>query len=93
MATASPFDALIHEVCVGLGWCGGVVAGEHLHVGDLLPATGIVTADQFVDLVLRAEGVKATRRRRDDKAALRAAFIHHMGGETVDAAAVRSNVG
>ena len=40
------FDALMQEVCVDLGWCGGIVDGHPSHVTDYIPESGPVTADQ-----------------------------------------------
>ncbi|MFZ5748789.1 MAG: hypothetical protein ACOY45_14185 [Pseudomonadota bacterium] len=53
----SPFDALMHHLCVDMGYCGGMVDGVPMHATDLLPASGVVTADSFADLVMRADGV------------------------------------
>lgn len=77
------YDALMHEVCVGLGFCGSVVRGKPLHVDFLIPSEGPVTADQFVDWVLEAEGMDS--RDQTHRAALKDAFIRHMGAAVVDA--------
>ena len=72
-----------------MGYCGSVVDGEPRHVSDYFPESGEVSADEFAFWVYLAEG------RRDitpelapifpEGARFRAAFIHFMGGERVDA--------
>ena len=47
----SNFTAMMQEYCVGLGYC-----GSETHVTDLIPKEGIVSVDQFVCLLLQAEG-------------------------------------
>jgi hypothetical protein len=82
----SAYDTLLHEVCVGLGFCGSVVNGQPLHVDAFIPTQGPVSADQFVEWVFRAEGMDPTG---TDAAkhvdSLREAFVRHMGAEVVDA--------
>lgn len=92
MSDKAGFDALMHDVCVGWGYCGGVVDGEPLHVTMFIPETGIVSADQFVDWVFRADGMDPAAepgRWQPHKDAIKAAFIKHMGGEAVDARTLR----
>jgi hypothetical protein len=96
MARKSGIEALMHVVSAE--WCLGSVMhgdGEVSSVTQLIPKTGTVTADQFVDLVFQV----SSREARDPapvwqraRAAIRAAFVQHMGGETVDAAALRWDV-
>lgn len=86
MKQKAPYEALQHEVCVGLGFCGSVIDGKPSHVDDFIPDHGPVSADEFVQWVFLAEGtdanaVTATRH----AASLREAFIKHMGSDTVDA--------
>lgn len=92
MTPKSGYDAQLHEVCVGLGWCGGGVDGEPRHVGMFIPTSGPVTAGQFVDRLFQAEGMDPSdepERWLKHKKALREAFIRHMGGEVVDARALK----
>jgi hypothetical protein len=93
MADASPrlpgFDALMHDVCVGHGYCGGLIDGRPAHVTDFIPATGPVSADQFVAWLAQAEGPDAGPMPETHRANLRAMFVRHMGAETADAAALR----
>jgi len=70
------YNALMHEVCVERGWCGGGVDGNPSHVDDLIPEHGSVTADRFVDRLFH--GGRYGSECRD-------AFIRHMGHDTVDA--------
>ena len=78
----------MHELCVGLGFCGSVVDGKPRHVTDYIPDEGIVTADQFVDWLLVAEGFDPYERSSEVKCwklELKSVFIRHMKSETVDA--------
>lgn len=86
MEQKTPYEALQHEVCVGLGFCGSVVDGEPLHVDKFIPDQGTVSADQFVDWVFKAEGWDPTENDAlKHRASLRSAFVKHMGAEAVDA--------
>lgn len=89
----SRYDALMSELCVGLGWCGSVVGGEPRHVDDYIPDQGPVTAGQFVDWLLEAEGLgDATvypERYKKWRRELTEVFIRHMGASTVDATQLR----
>lgn len=82
----TPYDALLHEICVGLGFCGSVANGEALHVDQFIPESGPVSADQFVNWVFRAEGMDPEG---DDALkhaqSVREAFVRHMGANVVDA--------
>ncbi len=92
MGQASAFDALLTDICVRMGWCGSNVDGERRHLDVLIPEAGPITADQFVRWVFEAEGVPADaepNRWQEQQGALRAAFVRHMGGETVDAALLK----
>lgn len=89
------YNALQHDVCVGHGWCGGIVDGKPSHVDDLIPESGPVSAEQFVDWLFQAEGLDPSaepekwQKHKDD---LREAFVAHMGPEVVDAAALKWDV-
>lgn len=86
--TKSGYDALLDYVCVGLGFCGCIKRGRPLHVNHLIPSSGPVTADQFVDWVFLADDINPygqPARLMALKPKIRAAFIQHMGSETVDA--------
>ncbi|CAH0353714.1 hypothetical protein [Sphingobium sp. CECT 9361] len=83
----TPFDALMHEVCVERGWCGAIVNDRPMHVTDFLPESGTVTADQFVGWLFDADGVNPDVDREKWQKhidGLRNAFIRHMGGCSVD---------
>jgi hypothetical protein len=80
------FDALMHEACVVWGFCGCMKNGEALHVTTLIPSHGPVHAGQFVEWLLLADDVNPNLPDYErHKAALRAAFIAHMGSEVTDA--------
>jgi hypothetical protein len=86
MTTKSAYDALLKEVCVGLGFCGSVVDGKPLHVDHFIPDQGAVSANQFVDWLFRAEGMDPWGAdAREHRESLRQAFVRHMGGDAVDA--------
>ena len=82
---SAAYDRLLNEVCVRLGFCGSVVNGEPLHVDMLLPKHGTISASDWVDAVLKAEGfdpndASAHQYRRS----IRDAFIRHLGADKVD---------
>ena len=87
MSEGSPFDRLMDEVCVERGWCGGIVDGMPRHVTDFLPATGVVSADQFALWLFEAEGVDPDEDRpkwQPHLDGLKAAFVRHLGAQRVD---------
>lgn len=57
MAKPTIFDCMMHDYCVGKGYCGSVIDGKPSHVTLFIPEHGLVTADQFVTWLLKAEGV------------------------------------
>jgi len=81
------YDALLHEVCVRLGYCGCIKDGEPLHVDDFVPAAGLVTADQFAEWVVLADNL--TPSSNPHLKDIRQAFVRHMGAESVDATLLR----
>ena len=88
------YDALMHEACVTWGYCGCVKHGQPLHVDLLIPPSGPVTADQFIEWLIIADDVNPnlphhTRMKR----ALREVFIATMGSDTVDASMLRWSTG
>lgn len=92
MASNPRYRALINEVCVGLGFCGGVVDGEPRHVDDYIPEAGPVTVDEFITWLLMAEGLDPSPDEmtwRKHGARLREVFVRHMGAEQVDASALK----
>ena len=92
MSEDKGYDSLMHEACVGWGFCGSLKRDKPIHVGDIIPDYGPVSADQFVEWLFLADGLNPNaepERWRRHKAAIRAAFVRHMGGETVDAARLR----
>ncbi len=86
--TRKGFDALMDIACSGWGFCGCIKNGNPLHVTDLIPSEGPVSADQFVDWLFLADDMNpnsAPERWQRAKKALREAFINCMGAEIVDA--------
>jgi hypothetical protein len=79
----------MREVCVGRGWCGGVVDDRPSHVDDFIPEDGPVSADQFVEWLFAADGydpqLEPADRVAKFRADLRTLFISVMGAELVDA--------
>jgi|JI6StandDraft_1071083.scaffolds.fasta_scaffold350185_2 hypothetical protein len=92
MSGSTNFESLMHDVCVGQGWCGGTVDGKPAHVDDFIPESGQVTAEQFVDWLFRAEGLdplvnlETCQRHKDS---LKDAFVRHMGADVVDASMLK----
>src|SRR5262249_27468447 len=93
MRHPTKFDGMMYEFCAGLGWCGTVKDGKPVLVTAFIPDTGSVTADQFGEWLMLAEGVDLNkvesswlkRWRRE----LREVFVKHMGAEVVDAEQLR----
>lgn len=81
----SPYQKLLWALCVDLGFCGGIVDGVPTHVSDLLPADGLISAETFANLAIRAEGgwpiVEEGRLRWGE--ALEAKFLEHLGAAVV----------
>jgi len=90
----SPFDLLLWDICVGQGFCGGLVNGEPTHVTDLLPTGGMVTAEQFAQLAIKAEGDSRSPDEKHDRwvSRLSAAFIEHMGAPSMPAEMLVQNL-
>lgn len=94
LVNPTPFDLLLRNVCVRLGFCGGLVNDKPTDVTGLLPATGLVTAEEFAKLAISAEG---DHRSSPDKEArwaaiLVAAFIEHLGAASVPAESLVQNL-
>lgn len=81
----------MHQVCVGWGHCGSVMEGKYVHVIDFIPKSGMITASQFAEWVMMAEGESDTPPRHREKwlARLRDAFVLHMGDYRVDVQRLR----
>ncbi|MDB5471398.1 MAG: hypothetical protein JWR84_2958 [Caulobacter sp.] len=76
----------MHFTCVGMGYCGWTDAdGQMRHVTDFIPDEGPVSADQFVEWVLLAEGRRSDLTPLRHKRQLRQTFVDIMGGAVVDA--------
>jgi hypothetical protein len=92
MAGENGFDPLMKRICVGLGYCGGMSGGQPMHVTDFIPKDGVVTADEFVDMVFLGDGMDPAHersRRQHIADQIREAFVMHMGTEAVDARPLR----
>jgi hypothetical protein len=86
MNDKSAYGALLQELCVGLGFCGSVLDGKPLRVDHFIPVHGAVSADQFVEWVLRAEGMDPKGQDAlKHSGKLREAFVRHLGMDVVDA--------
>ena len=77
------------ELCVGHGLC-----GSEVHVHDLLPETGMLTADRFATLLMKSE--KATReydRKYYDRTHALAArlFVENLGADKIEIGEIRSD--
>ena len=89
------YNSLMHEVCVGRGWCGGIVNDKPSHVDDFIPETGPVSAEQFIEWLFQADGVDPSSeptKWAKHKNALREAFVRHMGADVIDASALKWDV-
>ncbi|MEM7571085.1 MAG: hypothetical protein AAF337_14940 [Pseudomonadota bacterium] len=85
MGQPTAFDGMMREICVEMGFCGSVVDEQPRHVTDFIPKTGQVSADQFVLWVLKAEGMSNLGVYNEHYESLKAVFLKHMKGDTVDA--------
>ena len=96
MAAEPGYDALMHDVCVVWGFCGCTKHGIPLHVDLFIPPRGPVTADQFVEWVFLADNQNPNlnpERWERHKAAIKDAFVRHLGAQIVDASRLQwSNV-
>lgn len=81
----SAFEKLSWDICVNGGWC-GIVDGQPTRVEDLLPKSGVVTARQFAELAIRADGWPASDPLpKNHLLWLEAKFIKHLGVNSVPA--------
>jgi hypothetical protein len=87
------FDRLLWDICVTGGWCGGFLEGEYVHVKDLLPKTGTVTARDFARLAVSEDGwPDAASVPAKHLAWLEEKFVLHLGAESVPAEDLRQNL-
>ena len=95
MVGTTAYNRLMREVCVGRGWCGGIVDGEPSHVDDFIPETGTVTADEFIDWLFKADAYDPALEPPDRVAAFRTdlfdLFVEIMGARQVDASQLKWN--
>jgi len=88
MTANTAYDALMDEICVGLGFCGCIKDDRPSYVRQFIPSRGPVTADQFAEWVFLADDMNPhaePKRWENLKEKIRRAFIRHMGAEVVDA--------
>ena len=84
MSETNPFEELLYDICVRMGYCGG--PGR---VTDYVPEHGRVSAQQFVDWIFLADGMSPTEENFNHRPILEALFIKHMGADIVDARILR----
>ncbi len=88
--SGNPFDELLFELCSRHAYCGWVKDGVTTHVTDYIPKSGPVTAYQFVEWLLEADGYNLHALSRSEHKQLHSdldpIFIKHMGSDCVDAA-------
>ncbi|WP_447728327.1 hypothetical protein [Sphingomonas koreensis] len=85
----SAFDRLSRDICVRGGWCGGVVDGARTTVDDLLPASGRITARDFAQLVIKADGGDELEKHLHW---LEEKFIEFLGASSVDVSDLQRNL-
>jgi hypothetical protein len=84
------YHKLLEEVCVRLGFCGSLVDDQPLHVDQLLPRSGSISANSFADALFKAEGWVLDGGAADQhRASVCDAFVRHMGAFEVDAQLLR----
>jgi hypothetical protein len=86
------YARLQNKVCVGLGYCGTEKNGKPLHVDDIIPSYGMVTAEQFAEWVILADDLNPNLAPTEHKKMMRAAFIDCMGAEVVDASRLKWSI-
>ena len=92
MSRPNAFDGMMHEFCVGLGWCGCVKDGRPLHITDFIPESGPVSADEFARWLIVADGLDPNQLHPSEWIPdLKAVFVKHMGADVVDASKLRSD--
>lgn len=84
---ATRYAELLNKICVRLGFCGSSEDGKRLHVSSFIPETGVVSADQFAEWVVLAEGMDPLTNLH--LAEIKRVFINHMGAAEVDAEMLR----
>jgi hypothetical protein len=93
MGKPNKFDGMMHELCVRLGWCGCIKDNKPLHVTDFIPASGLVSADEFAKWIIMADGIDPDQVSNDIKrwmSQLKTVFVKHMGADNIDASQLRS---
>jgi hypothetical protein len=89
----SAFNRLSWAMCVGGGWCGGIVDGKPTTVDDLLPDSGTITARDFAKLVIRADGWPESEALPEQHIGwLESQFIEYLGAVSVDVQELRFNL-
>ena len=81
----SPYEKLLWDLCVNLGFCGGTVNGVPTYVSDLLPQDGPIGTKAFATLAIQAEGdwpnPQEARLRWGET--VEAKFVEHLGAAVV----------
>ena len=85
--TKNRYRKLMHYVCVGHGYCGTILDGSPMHVDNFIPDRGHVSAHQFAEWVMLADGYgpDSSPRRARHKNNIEVAFIKYMGAEVIPA--------
>lgn len=55
MGKPTKFDGMMYDFCVNFGYCGSAINGKATHVTDFIPEEGLVSADQFVTWLIKAD--------------------------------------
>ncbi|MFL5240797.1 MAG: hypothetical protein ACJ8FY_01700 [Gemmataceae bacterium] len=94
MGRPNAFDGMMHEFCVGLGWCGCIHNDRPIHVTDFIPETGPVSAEEFAKWLIMADGLAPDHLSPSEirrwMPQLKAVFVKHMGADVIDASKLRS---
>nr|WP_176702972.1 hypothetical protein [Paracoccus aminophilus] len=89
------FDRLAYEMCVKYGLCNpSLIHGEPRDLSNYIPATGNVTASQYIEGLLMVSGFDPVAQEdvfREWTEMYRSVFVKHMGKEVVDASLLRSS--
>lgn len=86
------FKNLLDYICIQHGFCGSIKNDRPLHVTDIIPSSGKICVDDFVDWVFLADDMNPSsepEKWENHKNDIRAAFIKIMGSSIIDADKLR----
>ncbi len=95
MENTTGFNALMDLVCARWGFCGCIKNGRSFQLDHIIPTSGPVTVDQFVEWVFLADDMNPNsdlEKWAKLKKKIYEAFIECMGSDVVDARDLRYKI-